>query len=212
VVYAAASRHEFFETAAPVAIALGGHWSVHFQPGRGAPDHAQFAKLEDWSKHTDQSIRYFSGTATYTTQFDQALPATQQTRWMLDLGNVQVIAEVKLNGHDLGVSWKPPYCVDVSTALRMGRNDLEIKVTNLWPNRLIGDEQYPDDCTADGSWKIGPIPAWPDWLLKGQPRPEPRRVTFTTWKYYSKDSPLLPSGLLGPVALRGEGRQELTAP
>jgi hypothetical protein len=69
---------------------------------------------------------------------------------------------------------------------------------------LIGDEQYPDDCTPDGSWKLGPIPAWPEWLLKGQPRPEPRRLTFTTWKYYTKDSPLVSSGLLGPVGIRGD--------
>ena len=111
------------------------------------------------------------------------------------------MAAVRVNGKDAGVLWKPPFTVEVTKFLKAGRNKLEVKVTNLWPNRLIGDEQYPDDCTADGSWKTGPIPAWPEWLLKHQPRPEPHRVTFTTWKYYTKDSPLLPSGLLGPVRL-----------
>ncbi len=89
-------------------------------------------------------------------------------------------------------------------ALQPGPNKLEVKVTNLWANRLIGDERYPDDCTADGKWLTGPLPAWPEWFRKGQPRPEPRRLTFTTWKYYTRDTPLLPSGLLGPVTLRGE--------
>ncbi|MDB6056717.1 MAG: putative glycosylhydrolase, partial [Verrucomicrobiales bacterium] len=98
--------------------------------------------------------------------------------------------------------WKPPFTVKISDALKPGRNHLKIKVTNLWPNRLIGDEQFPDDCTPDGSWLTGRLPQWPEWLLKSQPRPEPRRQAFTTWKYYTKDSPLLSSGLLGPVTLR----------
>jgi hypothetical protein len=120
----------------------------------------------------------------------------------LDLGRVEVMAEVRLNGADLGVLWKPPFTVEVTDSLRAGRNRLEVKVTNLWPNRLIGDERFPDDCTAGGTWKTGPIPAWPEWFLKGQLRPEPRRLTFTTWKYYTADSPRLPSGLLGPVMLQ----------
>jgi hypothetical protein len=95
--------------------------------------------------------------------------------------------------------------IDATGALKPGRHRLQGNVTNLWPNRLIGDEQSPDDCTPDGSWKTNALPAWPEWLLiKGQPRPEPRRLTFTTWEYYTKDSPLAPSGLLRPVGVRGE--------
>jgi hypothetical protein len=93
--------------------------------------------------------------------------------------------------------WKPPFRVDISAALRPGANDLEVRVTNLWPNRLIGDEQFPDDADFDFL-----IKSWPDWLVKGTPRPSKDRVTFTTLKGYQKDSSLLPSGLLGPVTIR----------
>ena len=203
VLYANARREVFENPARPAAVKVNGPWAVQFQPGRGAPQQAEFAELADWSKHADPGIRYFSGTATYTTQFDWTPPAGS-ARWKLDLGDVKVMAEVKLNGQRVGVLWKPPYAADVAGLLKPGRNQLEVKVTNLWPNRLIGDEQYPDDCTPDGSWKKGSIPAWPEWLLKGQPRPEPRRLTFTTWKYYTNDSPLLSSGLLGPVTMLEE--------
>jgi hypothetical protein len=203
VLYANGRREVFENPAQPAAIVVNGPWAVQFQPGRGAPEQATFATLADWSNHADPGIRYFSGTATYRTQFDWTRPA-EAARWKLDLGDVKVMAGVWLNGKELGVLWKPPYAVDVTDTLRPGPNELEVKVTNLWPNRLIGDEQYSDDCTPDGSWRTGAIPAWPEWLLKGQPRPEPRHLTFTTWKYYTKDSPLLSSGLLGPVTLQGK--------
>jgi hypothetical protein len=194
-----------FDVGAPAAaLAVAEPWTVQFQPGRGAPSKVELAELVDWSKHSDQGVRYFSGTATYSIYFEWVATPAELQRQILSLGDVQVMAQVRLNGKDLGVLWKPPHEVDVTKALKRGRNELEVKVTNLWPNRLIGDEQYPDDCTPDGRWKTGPIPAWPEWLLKGQPRPEPRRLTFTTWKYYTKDSPLLPSGLLGPVTVRAE--------
>jgi hypothetical protein len=82
---------------------------------------------------------------------------------------------------------------------------LEIRVANLWPNRLIGDEQQPPDAEyAPG----GNLSRWPEWLLKGEPRPSAGRLTFSTWKHYGKDSPLLPSGLLGPVrVLHAPSRQ-----
>jgi len=95
----------------------------------------------------------------------------------------------------------------VTGVLRDGENELEIRVTNLWPNRLIGDEQFPDDCVAKGPWPGGGIRAWPDWLLKNQPRPEPRRQTFFTWKHWNKDDALLPSGLLGPVTIQAAERR-----
>jgi hypothetical protein len=204
VLYGNSSKQVFADSEPhPAACAVAGPWTVQFQPGRGAPGKAEFVELVDWSRHADPAIRYFSGTASYQTEFGWTPPAGGY-RYTLGLGEVQVMAEVRLNGKELGVLWKPPYAVDVTKVLKPGTNKLEVKVTNLWPNRLIGDEQHPDDCTPDGSWKTGPIPAWPEWLLKGQPRPEPRRLTFTTWKYYNKDSPLVSSGLLGPVMVQGE--------
>jgi hypothetical protein len=191
---------EVKDTATPVAI--NGPWTVEFQPNRGAPAKAEFDKLADWTKRSEEGIKYFSGNATYHTTFNVDTLTTANTQWELDLGDVQVIARVRLNGKDLGVLWKQPFTADVSSALRAGQNDLEVEVTNLWPNRMIGDEQYPDDCSKDGSWNKGPLKAWPDWIKNHTPRPEPRRITFTTFKYYDKDSKLLPSGLIGPVKLQ----------
>jgi hypothetical protein len=120
----------------------------------------------------------------------------------LDLGKVEVIAEVWLNGKALGTFWKPPFLCDITGMLRTEANELEVRVTNLWPNRLIGDEQFPDDRSRNGEWKSGVIPAMPEWLQKGTPRPESRRLTFCTRKHWHKDGALLPSGLLGAVTLR----------
>jgi hypothetical protein len=93
--------------------------------------------------------------------------------------------------------------VDISSALKKKNNKLEIKVTNVWANRLIGDEQQPADCEyGKGAFGFGgPLKTFPDWFLKGEPRPSAGRFTFTTWNYFTKDSPLIPSGLLGPVTL-----------
>jgi hypothetical protein len=104
---------------------------------------------------------------------------------------------VSLNGHDFGVLWKPPFRVNVTAAAKPGANKLVVKITNLWPNRLIGDEQLPPDCQWDGQQ----LRAWPQWLRDGQPSPT-GRLTFTTWHHWTKGAPLLPSGLLGPVTLR----------
>ena len=188
--------------AMPAPQTLPGPWKVQFPAGWGAPEQITLEKLISWPDHSEEGIRYFSGTAVYRTKFKGPKAAAPKSRMELDLGQVEVTAEVTLNGKPLGTLWKPPFVCDVTNVLRPGENELEVRVTNLWTNRLIGDEQYPDDCVS-GTWKIGGgIPAWPEWLRKGQPRPEPRRQTFFTWKHYQKGEPLLPSGLLGPVVLR----------
>src|SRR5258706_15097648 len=117
---------------------------------------------------------------------------------MLDLGRVKNFAEVTLNGKYLGILWKAPFRLDVTGLLKPGRNYLNVKVTNLWPNRLIGDEQLP----AEVEWENGHIKKWPMWLVEGKPRPQSDRFTFTTWHFYDKNSPLLESGLIGPVVVR----------
>jgi len=184
----------------PTPIALAGPWELRFPPGWGTPESVTLEKLISWPDHTDDAVRHFSGTAVYRKTFD--VPADRlgpgKTLW-LDLGQVAVLAEVKLNGKDLGILWKPPFRVEVTEAAQTGRNELEVRVTNLWINRLIGDERKPPYL----KWTSNGGPAeWPDWLADGGPAPDTGRYTLTTWHHYEKDSPLVESGLLGPVTLQ----------
>jgi hypothetical protein len=182
---------------------LDGAWDVSFDPQWGGPERIVFDKLDDWSKRAEAGIKYYSGQATYRKSFDWKSPGDPggKTRLFLDLGVVRNVARVRLNGQDLGVVWCAPWRVDITAAVKAGGNALEIQVANLWPNRLIGDEQEPPDAEYA---KGGNLVRWPEWLLKGEPRPSRGRYTFATWKHFSKDSPLLPSGLLGPVTIRAE--------
>ena len=193
----------------PEPYRIEGRWQVSFPPERGAPQSIVFDKLISWTEHERPGVKYFSGTATYAKTFN--VPASllaEDCRLYFDLGDVRVIAEVKLNSKDLGVLWKPPFRVDVTGVLKPGENTVEIGVTNLWPNRLIGDEQFPADCDYGPPGPGGKIAKWPEWFLKGKPRPEPRRLTFSSWKHFSKESPLLESGLLGPVVIRAAAVRE----
>jgi len=188
---------------------INGAWEVNFPPKLGAPAQIILPELISLHKHSNAGVKYFSGTAVYTKTFSLANKSAGNKRWLLDLGRVEVIAEVRLNGNHLGTLWKRPYRVDVTEALQEGLNKLEVSVTNLWPNRLIGDEQLqdPDKFTPGGgtSGREGLIGGYieqlPGWYLNGQPKPVEGRITFTTWKHYTKDSPLLESGLVGPVRL-----------
>jgi hypothetical protein len=182
----------------PAPQEISGEWNLSFPPNWGAPPSLALDKLISWTDHTNAGVRYFSGTATY--EKDIEIPAERlnagRELW-LDLGAVKNFAEVSLNGQDFGVLWKPPFRVNVTVAAKPGMNKLIVKVTNLWPNRLIGDEQLPPDV----EWNGKQLAAWPQWLLDGKPSPT-GRLTFTTWHHWTKDSPLLESGLLGPVTLR----------
>lgn len=180
-----------------------GPWQVTF-PGRGGRAAVEMKRegLRDWTQEGDSRIRYFSGTATYRTTF----PVLQGTSPdVVALGDCQgQIARVVLNGVDCGTAWCPPYEVRIPAgALRAGANELSVEFTNVWANRLIGDEQEPPDCAfvpapyPGGSY----LARFPDWFVRRTPRPSQGRVCFTTWNYFTKDSPLVPSGLLGPVRL-----------
>ena len=201
-------------------VEVRGPWRVSFPPNLGAPPEVTLPELMSLHKHSEAGVRYFSGTATYTKQFSVAANATAGgKRLYLDLGWVEVIAEVRLNGRDLGTLWKLPYRVDITDAVRSGDNDLEIRVTNLWPNRLIGDEQLPpeNEYSSQGPGgaldllSIGQIIKLPDWYIQGKPKPPGGRITFTTWKHYDKESPLLESGLIGPVRLRTAVRRAISS-
>jgi hypothetical protein len=107
------------------------------------------------------------------------------------------MAEVKLNGKDLGLLWKRPFRVDLTDAAKAGDNQLEVRVTNLWPNRMIGDEHLPQDSERN---KDGTLKSWPQWVLDNKPNPT-GRFTFTSWRLWKASDPLLESGLIGPVTL-----------
>ena len=185
-------------TGLPPAQEVSGEWNLSFPPNWGAPPAVTLDKLISWTDHTNAGVRYFSGTATYEKDIEiSAGRLTAGRELWLDLGAVKNFAEVSLNGQDLGVLWKPPFRVNITAAAKPGVNHLLVKVTNLWPNRLIGDEQLPPDV----EWNGDQLKAWPQWLLAGKPSPT-GRLTFTTWHHWRKDSPLLLSGLLGPVTLR----------
>lgn len=184
--------------APPVARTIEGPWDVSFQAPRRDPFAVTLPHLRTWSEHADERIKYFSGSATYRRSLEISSTYLQQSdRVYLDLGQVEVMAEVKINHQDFGVIWKEPFRVDVTAALRPGENHLEIRVTNLWVNRLIGDEQLPADLDFADTGRLKSVPAW---VSQGSPRPTSRQ-TFTFWRHYEKDSPLLLSGLVGPVRL-----------
>ena len=151
---------------------LSGSWGVSFQAGRGAPEKAQMDRLQPLDESPLAGIRYFSGIATYTTTF--SLPAGMKPgdALSLDLGEVGEVAEVRVNGRLVGTAWHAPYRLDISSAIQLGQNVLEVRVANLWVNRLIGDAQ-----------------------------PGATRLTFTALPTYRPDAPLRRSGLIGPVRL-----------
>jgi hypothetical protein len=155
-------------------IGLNTDWSVSFQAKRGAPKSLAFDRLISWSDSPNPGVKYFSGTAAYTKTI--SVP----TAWFrpgahlwLDLGDVKDIADVAVNGKSVGILWKAPFRIDLTNAIKPGSNQLTVRVTNLWVNRLIGDQQ--------------PNVA--------------KKYTFTDIQPYIVDSPLLPSGLLGPIRM-----------
>jgi hypothetical protein len=190
-------------TAGSRSLDLSKNWNVTFQEGRGAPPKAWFPALLSWAEHSDSGIKYFSGSAVYTKEFDLKegnLHGIMSTR--LDLGAVKNFATVWVNGQPAATLWKPPFILDVTQLVHKGKNRITVRVTNLWPNRIIGDEQLPPEVEWNGTH----LAKWPDWLKLGQAkiaadRPKTGRITFATWRYFDKDSPLLPSGLIGPVKL-----------
>jgi len=190
-------------------VLLDSNWSVRFDSVWGGPTYAtQFSTLTDWTLNADEGIKYYSGTAVYSKTF--SLPAEvlhQYKNVSLNLGKVNCIAHVFINDKDAGVVWTAPWKINIPSAWLQSTNKLGIEVTNVWANRLIGDEQQPDDMEwlpnayFYNSGKY--LKEFPEWFLENKPRPS-KRYWFTTWNYFNKDSPLTPAGLLGPVMIEGE--------
>jgi hypothetical protein len=188
---------EFRVGSIPAPVPVTGPWALTFEANHGAPAPITLTNLMSWSEHPDAGVKFFSGTATYKTTFRMPANTDKDLHFYLSLGDVAVMAQPKLNAHDLGVLWKPPFEVEITPLLKEGENALEIQVVNLWPNRMIGDEQLPDDSKRKPN---GTLEEWPEWLLKGKPSPT-GRYSFTTWRLWKKDSVLQTSGLLGPVTI-----------
>ncbi len=149
-------------------------WTIIFQELRGAPSSVTTTELKSLTDFEDVGIKYFSGTATYQNVFKVNKKQLKNAgHIILDLGAVKNIAEVYVNGQQIGTLWKQPFMADITEAVKSGENLIEIKVTNLWANRLIGDAQ-PDT---------------------------QEKVTYTSLPFYTPNAPLLPSGLIGPVKI-----------
>ena len=189
-----------------------GGWELSFPSGWGAPENLHLDSLRSWTDVPDDGVRYFSGTATYSKRIVPERAVGAGERLVLDLGDVREFAEVTVNGKSYPVLWKPPFRIDITDAVMPKSNapsaasvpcvpalEITIRVTNLWPNRLIGDEHLP----PDREWKVGKkwLMKMPDWVKRGERSPTGRH-TFTTWHHWTKDDKPLPSGLLGPVVLR----------
>jgi hypothetical protein len=171
--------------AVPEAVRIAGPWTVAFD-NSARTQRATLRELRSWSQDGTPEVRFHSGTATYTTEFQS--PARKlDTTWTLDLGRVANLAQVRLNGQDLGVLWAPPFTVDVTAALRRGRNTLRIVVANTWRNRLVGDSTLP---TAERQ----------AWVLPNSLIGPPRQPL-------QPGAELLPAGLLGPVLLNASIRR-----
>ncbi len=157
-------------------IKIDGAWDVSFDSKWGGPANIRFDELTDWTKHSDEGIKFYSGTAKYRNSFILPVNLNKNGNLILDLGDVRELAEVRINGKNLGVVWTKPFRVDISSAVKVGMNEIEVSVVNLWPNRLIGDAGLSKD----------------------------KRFTETNMRKFVATSPLLSSGLLGPVQILSE--------
>ena len=150
-------------------------WTLRFSEGVGAPEKVTFPALKSLTESDDPGVKYFSGTASYTTTVSLTAKQLKGLKDVaIDMGDVENMADVFVNGQHVGFIWKAPFCLEgVLSALKPGNNTIEIKVTNTWPNRLIGDAQ-PD---------------------------VEKKYTYSSGNFYRADAPLRPAGLLGPVKL-----------
>jgi hypothetical protein len=183
---------------------VGDVWDVDFVPKVDEPFSIKSFTLKDFSQCDDERLMYFAGTATYTTKVvidEEDLVETK--RIVLDLGEMNDLGELTVNGEKIGVFWYPPHVADITRLLKAGENVITVAVTNNWANRLIGDERLEADFewgTDRGVERGRAMKAFPDWFLKDGPRPSGRKA-FVIWSYYRSDSELQPAGLVGPVNL-----------
>lgn len=225
LVFAASNRSLTIGDAA--AMAINGTWTAvfpasHLPASRGGKDLTTTLGLGPLKEHPDFDIKHFSGTMKYYTRIepptDFASSFSGQARYLLNLGRVENIAGVIVNGKNIGLSWLPPYELDITSAFNPHiQNDLTVEVTNCWPNRLIGDESLQAEAAYNSTTQNFAVETWPDWFANAErteattesatwgdsraTRKPGERVTFAAWKHYNASDPLFESGLLGPVTL-----------
>lgn len=186
-------------------------WQVEFPAWSKAPAEITLPHLQSLHKHANFNVRHFSGTATYRkvlTLTRAQIRKLKGKRILLELGRVENMAEISVNGSTPVLLWKAPFMMDVTSLLHAGKNELTIRVTNLYPNRFIGDEHLPEKYEYD---KYGRLRRFPDWYLKGE-TDNREKVLFSPWKHYHADDPLLESGLTGPVRLTITGKKQTVEP
>lgn len=182
-------------------LTLNTDWKVCFPVGSKAPAEIRMDVLASLHKHENFNIRHFSGKATYKKTFILTKKDLKSySKIMLDLGRVENIAEISVNGENPVLVWKAPYRIDITSVVKAGENSITIDVTNLYPNRIIGDEYLSERYEYD---EYGRIVKLPFWYVNQQADSNRERVLFIPWKYYKKTDPLLEAGLLGPVRIVG---------
>ena len=197
--------------ALPAPLPVAGPWRVAFPDGRGAPAETELAELRSWTEHADPGVKYYSGTAEYRATVTISADALGSgARATLDLGAVADLAEVRFNGEIVRVLWQPPFRVDITRFLRSGENTVTVRVANRWINRIIGDEHIPTELSyqpvGKNKFTDGRLEKLPGWLYDRSRISERKRYSFTTWRHYTADSPLVPAGLLGPVKIEWSER------
>jgi hypothetical protein len=156
----------------PVWKELKSGWQLQFDSAGGAPKEIYLDKLISWTSYPDFGVQHYAGTVLYHQEFN--LDTLPEGKLVLDLGKVNDVATVKINGATCPIVWKTPYAVDVTAFLKRGVNVLDVRVTNCWTNRLIADAGLPPE----------------------------KRITWVTFNPYKPGDALLPSGMLGPVVLK----------
>ncbi len=195
----------------PYPVEIKGNWDINFREQDYYKATLKTDELFDWTTHDTEQIKHYSGTAIYNTIFNiEKGTLKSDQKFQLNLGEVNVIAKVILNGKDIGVSWIAPHQFNVTNALKEGKNTLEIQVTNQWTNRLIGDEKLPNQTGyvvkrgspgfGDSGFR-GKFKKMPKWFRNNESLPEGPRSTFSVYSFQKATDKLLPSGLLGPVTI-----------
>ncbi|MGB5942932.1 MAG: glycosyl hydrolase [Leeuwenhoekiella sp.] len=180
----------------PEPLDISSEWAVEFPKVKKSENTFEFTSLSDWTDHENEEIKYYSGTAVYKKTFRvKGSVISDDLEKILDLGKVDIAARVILNDKDMGVLWKAPYTMNITDAVKKGKNTLKIEVTNQWTNRLIGDKQYPD---VSGYYESERMP---EWYKNNEPAPLGQRSTFTTYDFFKDGGELLPAGLVGPIVI-----------